>query len=116
VLIGYSDSDLGGDVNKRRSTEGMAFYLNESLISWCSQKQKTVALSSCESEFVAAIAAAMQALWLRTQLSELTAKKPRPCLDALQKLKFFHSLSITSIFGPMHEVVNVGKKITNYTV
>jgi hypothetical protein len=39
-----------------------------------------------------------------------------PCLDALQKLKFFHSLSITSIFGPMHEAVNVGKKITNYTV
>jgi hypothetical protein len=31
------------------------------------------------------------------------------CLDALQKLKFF-SLSITSIFGPMHKVVNVGKK------
>jgi hypothetical protein len=39
-----------------------------------------------------------------------------PCLDAPQKLKFFHYLSITSIFGPMHEVVNVGKKITNYTV
>jgi hypothetical protein len=34
------------------------------------------------------------------------------CLDAPQKLEFFHSLSITSIFGPMHEVVNVGKKIT----
>jgi hypothetical protein len=31
-------------------------------------------------------------------------------LDAPQKLEFFHSLSITSIFGPMHEVVNVGKK------
>jgi hypothetical protein len=43
-------------------------------------------------------------------------KRPWPCLDALQKLKFFHSFSITSIFGPMHEVVNVGKKITNYTV
>jgi hypothetical protein len=41
---------------------------------------------------------------------------PRPCLDAPQKLEFFHSLFITSIFGPMHEVVNVGKKITNYTV
>jgi hypothetical protein len=34
---------------------------------------------------------------------------------ALQK-KIFHSLSITSIFGPIHEVVNIGKKITNYTV
>jgi hypothetical protein len=33
----------------------------------------------------------------------------RPCLDAPQKLKFFHSLS-TSIFRPMHEVVNIGKK------
>jgi hypothetical protein len=32
-----------------------------------------------------------------------------PCLDAHEKLKIFHSLSITSIFGPMHEVVNVGK-------
>jgi hypothetical protein len=39
-----------------------------------------------------------------------------PGLDAPQKLKFFHSLPITSIFGPMHEVVNVGKKIINYIV
>jgi hypothetical protein len=46
----------------------------------------------------------------------MPAADPRPRLDALKKLKFFHSLSITSIFGPMHEVVNVGKKITNYTV
>jgi hypothetical protein len=39
-------------------------------------------------------------------------------LDARCTLKvtIFHSLSITSIFRPMHEVVNVGKKITNYTV
>jgi hypothetical protein len=39
-----------------------------------------------------------------------------PCLDAHEKLEFFHSLFITSIFRLMHEVVNVGKKITNYTV
>jgi hypothetical protein len=32
-----------------------------------------------------------------------------PCLDAHEKLKIFHSLSITSIFGPTYEVVNVGK-------
>jgi hypothetical protein len=34
----------------------------------------------------------------------------RPCLDAPQKLEFFHSLSIISIFGSIHEVVNIGKK------
>ena len=55
----------------------MAFYLNESLITWCSQKQKTVALSSYEAEFMAATLAAMQALWLRNLMSELTATEPK---------------------------------------
>jgi hypothetical protein len=36
-------------------------------------------------------------------------------LDVPQKLEFF-TLSITSIFRLMYEAVNVGKKITNYTV
>jgi hypothetical protein len=40
----------------------------------------------------------------------------RPCLDHLQKLEFFHSLSITSIFERMHAILNVGKKIINCTV
>jgi hypothetical protein len=30
--------------------------------------------------------------------------------------KFFHSLSVTSIFGYMYEALNVDKKITNCTV
>ncbi|CAD6268395.1 unnamed protein product [Miscanthus lutarioriparius] len=55
----------------------MAFYLNENLITWCSQKQKTVALSSCESELMAATAAAKQALWLRNLISEITKEKPK---------------------------------------
>jgi hypothetical protein len=33
-----------------------------------------------------------------------------------QSFKFFHSFSITSIFNRLHGVLNVGKKITNYTV
>ena len=33
-----------------------------------------------------------------------------------QSSKFFHSLSITSIFSRLHGVLNVGKKKTNYTV
>jgi hypothetical protein len=37
-LVGYSDSDVGGDLVSRRSTGGMAFYLGGSLITWCSQK------------------------------------------------------------------------------
>lgn len=73
LLVGYTDSDVGGDLVGRRSTGGMAFYISESLVTWCSHKEKIVALSSCEAEFMAATAAAKQALWLRTLLSELTA-------------------------------------------
>nr|GEY05537.1 zinc finger, CCHC-type [Tanacetum cinerariifolium]GEY05546.1 zinc finger, CCHC-type [Tanacetum cinerariifolium] len=39
------------------------------------KKQATVALSSCESEFIAATAAATQALWLKRLLSKLTHSK-----------------------------------------
>lgn len=77
VLVGYSDSDVGGDLVGRRSTAGMAFYMGESLITWCSQKQKTVALSFCEAEFMAATFAAKQALWLRSLMAEITATEPK---------------------------------------
>uniref|UniRef100_A0A0A9FJ50 Reverse transcriptase Ty1/copia-type domain-containing protein n=1 Tax=Arundo donax TaxID=35708 RepID=A0A0A9FJ50_ARUDO len=75
VLTGFTDSDLGGDLDDRKSTGGMAFYLNNNLVSWTSQKQKTVALSSCEAEFIAAATAACQALWLKSMLEELTGEK-----------------------------------------
>ena len=38
VLTGFSDSDLAGNPEDRRSTSRMAFYLNESLVTWVSQK------------------------------------------------------------------------------
>jgi len=77
VLVGYTDSDVGGDLVGRRSTGGMAFYLNDSLVTWCSHKEKTVALSSCEAEFMAATEAAKQGIWLSNLLVELTRKKQK---------------------------------------
>lgn len=53
----------------------MVFYLNEFLVTWVSQKQRCVALSSCEAEFMAATAAACQAIWMRNVLKELTGKQ-----------------------------------------
>lgn len=72
LLTGYSDSDLAGHIEDRRSTGGMVFYLNESLVTWVSQKQRCVALSSCEAEFMAATGAACQAIWLRKLLEQIT--------------------------------------------
>jgi hypothetical protein len=74
-LHGYSDSDNAGDIDDRKSTTGMVFYLGCNPISWCSQKQKGVALSSCEAEYIAASTAACQALWLGRLLADLMKKK-----------------------------------------
>ncbi|XP_074356316.1 secreted RxLR effector protein 161-like [Apium graveolens] len=62
-LCGYSDIDLAGDVTDRRNTGGMCFYLNGGLISRASQKQRVIALSSCEAEYMAATYAACQSIW-----------------------------------------------------
>nr|GEX24784.1 zinc finger, CCHC-type [Tanacetum cinerariifolium] len=61
-LLGYSDSSYGINIEGGRGTTWIVFYFGNSPISWSSQKQPTVALSSCESEFMAATAAACQAL------------------------------------------------------
>lgn len=68
MIIGYSDSDLAGHVEDRKSTEDMVFYLNDNFITWTSQKQRCVAISSCEVEFMAVMAAVCQAVWLRKLL------------------------------------------------
>jgi hypothetical protein len=60
-LIRYSDNDLARDVDDRRSTTGAIFFLGQSPISWLSQKQKAVAKSSCEAEYMASAAAAAHA-------------------------------------------------------
>nr|GEY71424.1 ribonuclease H-like domain, reverse transcriptase, RNA-dependent DNA polymerase [Tanacetum cinerariifolium] len=71
-IHGYNDSSYGVNTQEGKGTTGIIFYYGESPISWSIQKQATVALSSCESEFVAATAAATQALWLKRLLSKLT--------------------------------------------
>nr|GFA78001.1 ribonuclease H-like domain, reverse transcriptase, RNA-dependent DNA polymerase [Tanacetum cinerariifolium] len=71
-ITGYSDSSFGINTDQGKGTTGIVFYFGESPITWCTQKQPTVALSSCESEFMAATGAACQALWLKRLLSELT--------------------------------------------
>nr|GFA86539.1 ribonuclease H-like domain, reverse transcriptase, RNA-dependent DNA polymerase [Tanacetum cinerariifolium] len=68
----YSDSSYGVNTQKGKGTTGIIFYYGESPISWSTQKQATVALSSCESEFIAATATAIQALWSKRLLSKLT--------------------------------------------
>ena len=70
-LVGYSDRDYVGDPDDRKSTTGMDSFLGNNLICWASEKQKIMALSSCEAKYVAATTAACQGLWLATLIGEL---------------------------------------------
>ncbi|KAD3069346.1 hypothetical protein E3N88_37226 [Mikania micrantha] len=72
ALMGYSDSSFSTDQEDGKGTTGVVFYFNNKPITWLSQKQPTVALSSCEAEFMAANSAACQAVWLRGLLAEVT--------------------------------------------
>ena len=74
-FIGYCDSNLIGDVDTSKSTSGTMFFLGGCLVCWQSTKQKVVALSSCEAEYIAAASATTQALWLSRLLGELRGSK-----------------------------------------
>ncbi|XP_074361830.1 secreted RxLR effector protein 161-like [Apium graveolens] len=80
ILTGYLDSDLAGHVEDMKSTSGVVFYLNESLITWVSHKQKCVALSSCKVEFMAATATTCEGIWSHKLLSQITGSQVGPVI------------------------------------
>ncbi|GJR19898.1 uncharacterized mitochondrial protein-like protein [Tanacetum coccineum] len=72
LLLTRPDLTYSVGVVSRYITSGHVFYLGTSPITRCSQKQTTVALSSCEAEFMESTSAVCQAIWLRELLAEVT--------------------------------------------
>ena len=71
TLQGFSDADLGGDLDGRKSTTGYIFTLGGTTISWKSKLQGRVSLSATEAEYVAISEAAKEMIWLKNLLKEL---------------------------------------------
>nr|GEY08126.1 hypothetical protein [Tanacetum cinerariifolium] len=68
ALIAFADADHAGCQDTRRSTSGSVQFLGDRLISWSSKRQKSVAISSMEAEYVALSGCRAQILWMRSQL------------------------------------------------
>ena len=60
----YLDSDWAGDIGDRKSTTGFSIFLNGNLLSYRTIKQKVIALSSCEAEYIAFSVAVQELLWI----------------------------------------------------
>ncbi|XP_070010834.1 secreted RxLR effector protein 161-like [Nicotiana sylvestris] len=67
-LEGFSDADLAGDKEDRKSTSGTCQLLGKALISWNSKKQASVALSTTKAEYIAIGQCCAQLLWMSHQL------------------------------------------------
>ncbi|KAL0349272.1 UNVERIFIED_CONTAM: Retrovirus-related Pol polyprotein from transposon TNT 1-94 [Sesamum angustifolium] len=70
-LTGYVDSNYANDRDSRRSTTLYIFTLRGSCITWKSQLQLIVALSTTEAEYIAATEAFKEALWLEGIVKEI---------------------------------------------
>ena len=64
-LVAYTDSDLAGCVDDRKSTSGYVFLLAGGAVSWKSSKQTAIASSTMEAEFVGCYVATKQAFWIK---------------------------------------------------
>lgn len=63
-LIGYCDSDFGGDRDKWKSMSGFVFMIAGGAVSWSSKEQSITALSTVGAEFISLSFAVRESPWL----------------------------------------------------
>jgi hypothetical protein len=70
-LQGHVDANWAGSAMDQKSTSGCCFTLGSAMVSWCSNKQSIVALSSAEAEYIALSVEVREEVWLRKLLTNL---------------------------------------------
>ncbi|GKC56159.1 retrovirus-related pol polyprotein from transposon TNT 1-94 [Tanacetum coccineum] len=70
ALTEFADADHAGCQDTHRSTSGSMQFLGDTLVSWSSKRQKSVAISSTEAEYIAMSGCCAQILWMRSQLTD----------------------------------------------
>ena len=105
-LTGYTDSDWAGDHDTRRSTSGYVFSIGSGVISWSSKRQPTVALSTCEAEYIGQTQVTKEAIWLQGLLQQLALSDNDRNLNATS-----HTIVI---YGDNQKVIALVKNPQNH--
>lgn len=71
IALGYCDADWAGDLCDRKSVSGYCILLFGNVISWCTQKQKTVSLSTAEAEYLSLSLICCECTWFKGLLGDL---------------------------------------------
>jgi len=113
-LNGFIDADWASSLVERKSTSGYYFSVGSGMISWCSRKQKSIALSSTKAEYMATSTSMCEALliylfigiWLRKLLLILFKKR-------MEVTKIYYDnqscikLSENAVFHDRSEHINI---------
>jgi hypothetical protein len=78
LLRGFSYANWAGSLDNRHSTSVYCFLLGKNIVSWASRKQRSVALSSIESEYMSLSKASIEAIWLRCLLNNIGCPQLQP--------------------------------------
>jgi hypothetical protein len=68
---------MEGDKDSKRSTIGYVFTIHGTIVSWISKLQKVIALSTTKVEYVDAIEASKEMIWLQRFMEELGKKQEK---------------------------------------
>lgn len=93
-LQAFSDSDWGSEQMDRKSVSGVAIFHRGNLVSWSSKKQTSVALSTAESEYIAAALSVSEIVFIREVLRDLQCNKNLVCsllIDNQSTIKMIES-------------------------
>ncbi|XP_055385542.1 uncharacterized protein LOC129614726 [Condylostylus longicornis] len=91
TLIGYTDADWGSNIDDRKLFTGYIFKLSGAPISWDSRKQKTIALSSTEAEYLSLTEATKESIYLRELLQEIDFQITQPVTIFNDNKRCYHN-------------------------
>jgi hypothetical protein len=79
-ISGYCDADWGNDLDTRRSITGYVTLVNDNPVSWTSSRQRCVAQSTTEAEYISLSEVAKEVYWLRSLLASIVPTVEEQCI------------------------------------
>jgi Reverse transcriptase (RNA-dependent DNA polymerase) len=105
-IVSYSDSDWANNTEGRRSTSGYIFILSGGSIAWATQKQRIVALSSTEAEYMALTECTKHAQWTISLLQQLDFEVELP-LDTFSDSLGARAIAANAVFHKRTKHIDV---------